>query len=168
MKELHSSMSMSFACDVVFLELILARREICCHHARMIHLRFAGLFLFMLLGFLCACDTSQQQGEPVRFYLPPGDVEAGQTAFNENGCAVCHTLPGDQALREWPTIALGPQHAKWSRSDLAQAIITPGHRPQGASADEFRDDANRMGDYGHALTVGQLIDIVAYVQTLDE
>jgi hypothetical protein len=98
-----------------------------------------------------------QAPEQLRF--PAGDAVAGKETLRAMQCHTCHEL----ASTDFPAphaqlrgVPLGAIQASWSGDTLIAAILAPAHdRPEG-----------QMGDYSEAMTVRQLIDIVAYLQTL--
>jgi hypothetical protein len=92
--------------------------------------------------------------------LPEGQVAAGKEAVRAMQCFVCHEIAGGEfpAPHAQPPVSvrLGAVQAPWSRERLAGSILAPAH----PLAD------GRMGDYGEAMTVRQLVDNVAYLQSL--
>lgn len=123
-----------------------------------------------LLVVLTAC------AEAPGFRIPAGDVAAGKEAVRAMQCYVCHEIarsdfPPPHAQPPVP-VPLGAEVARQSRERLADAIIAPSHRvaegvagPSGGGT-TTSGGTTRMGDYGEAMTVRQLIDIVAYLQSL--
>jgi cytochrome c2 len=109
-----------------------------------------------MVSALAACA-----GERAEFLLPQGQAAAGQEAVREQQCFACHefagsTLPAPHAALRAPR--LGAKQARWTRERLADRILTPAHPLA----------EGRMGDYTEAMTVRQLIDIVAYLQSLEQ
>ncbi len=94
-----------------------------------------------------------------RVVFPQGDAAAGKQALQAMQCYTCHEL----ASTDFPAphaqlrgVPLGAVQARRSADSLVAAILAPAHdRPEG-----------QMGDYSEAMTVRQLIDIVAYLQSL--
>ena len=93
-------------------------------------------------------------------FLPQGQVAAGKEALRAMQCFVCHEIAGSEfpAPHAQPPVSvrLGAEQAPWARERLAGSILSPAH----PLAD------GRMGDYSEAMTVRQLVDIVAYLQSL--
>lgn len=126
----------------------------------------AVLVAFAGAAGLTACTTKY------KFYLPEGDPVAGKEAVRTMQCYVCHEfagsdLPAPHAQPEVP-VDIGVAQAAQSRGQLIESIIAPSHKVpedlEGATSGEL----SRMGDYSHAMSVRQLVDIVAYIQSLPE
>lgn len=122
---------------------------------------------FGALAMLAGCGGRHS---PAGFRLPEnGDVERGKTAFVELGCHQCHPVagvdlpqpPGDSEV----SLQLGGRVYE-VRTDgyLVTSIIHPSHRirrlPDIPSSAE-----SPMPDYTEQMTVRQLIDIVALLQS---
>jgi mono/diheme cytochrome c family protein len=104
------------------------------------------------------------------FRLPPGDVEAGRAAFAELRCHSCHEVRGSAfpaAIVATPVKIGGVVPAYRTDGELATAIINPSHRLTGAYDVGTVSAAGRspMGDFTEAMTVRQLVDLVAFVQS---
>lgn len=106
------------------------------------------------------------------FRLPAGDPAAGRAAFVELKCHECHRVNGvdfPAPTVEPPVpVVLGGDvpHAK-TDGDLVTSIINPSHRISGAykPEDVQRGGKSRMPDMTDAMTVHQLVDVVAFLQT---
>ena len=104
-----------------------------------------------------------------RFTPPPGDPEAGRRTFLEVGCDSCHVVRADgvaapdEAGRKGPELTtMGSHHppAYFLESITnPDAVLVDGPGYVGA------DGRSTMPAYPD-LTVGQLADVVAYLQTL--
>jgi hypothetical protein len=111
----------------------------------------------MVVGLLVAFGAGVAQGQGVS--LPVGNADAGKEAARAMQCHVCHEIvgsgfPAPHAELRGPV--LGAAHAGRAADSLAAAILAPSHdRAEG-----------QMGDYSEAMTVRQLIDIVAYLRSL--
>jgi hypothetical protein len=109
------------------------------------------------------------------FRLPDnGSVERGKAAFVELQCTRCHTVAGVDLPS--PTMAglevpLGGEVYQ-ARTDgyLVTSIIHPsyrlarGHQAVGTAP----EDLSRMPDYTRGMTVEQLVDLVAFMQSVYE
>ena len=130
------------------------------------------LFLFILISALVACDSGPRS--PVGFRLPGGDVERGKAVFLEMECYLCHRVSGVEELPH-PTVnplvpvVLGGRVFE-VRTDgyLVTSIINPSHR----LTREFRGGSlttesgeSRMPDHNDVMTVRQLTDLVAFLQS---
>ena len=106
--------------------------------------------------------------ENPEFFLPAGDAEAGRKAFTDLRCNVCHRVMwGGFAVPTAPTQGpiLSTDHAGWSSAKLASAIIAPSH----SLSPEWKNvpgGVSPMGDYDNVMTIRQLSDIVAFVQSI--
>jgi hypothetical protein len=125
---------------------------------------FAAFALFICLAG-CASDVSN-------FTLPPGDTERGQAAFLKFRCYDCHRVHGvDLPAAEEPEqvmVELGGEVKRLrDYGDLVTAIVNPSHRlAKGYDASLVTlNGKSRMTVYNDVMTVTQLIDIVAFLQS---
>lgn len=88
------------------------------------------------------------------------------------GCNSCHRvagedLPGPVATPEVPFVLGSEQTAKRSTEQLATAIMNPSHAiVEGVDGEAVTSgERSRMGDYSQAVTVAQLADILAFLQS---
>lgn len=107
---------------------------------------------------------------PSGFRLPPGDAEAGLKAFAELQCSTCHTVPGaDLPAPTFPTpVALGGRVVlPPTDGDLTTDIILPAsHFASGYPASQVQEGSkSKMPDYTEKITIKQLADLVAFLQT---
>jgi mono/diheme cytochrome c family protein len=128
------------------------------------------LFAASLAIFLIACSTGKKS--PSGFRLPEGNAERGKALFLELKCNDCHQVvgtdipgPGQSVIAP---VRLGGELA-YHRTDgeLVTAIINPSHRLTRGYPKEVveRDGKSRMRDYSDTLTVRELVDLVAFLQT---
>lgn len=104
------------------------------------------------------------------FYFPEGDVAAGKEAVQAMQCFACHEIVGSEFPKPHAQpvvlVSLGGEKARQSREQLAESILSPSHRvPEGVPS-ATSAGLSRMGDYSEVMTVRQLIDLVAYLQSL--
>jgi len=116
------------------------------------------------LLFAAACASDDAAVEPSEFFLPVGDQAAGREAFVELYCYYCHLVPGDP---EMPGLVgdtkgpdIGARQAQRSREWIAMSIVAPGHEMPPL----MREPQSPMGDYKDAMTIRQLMDLVAFVE----
>lgn len=121
-----------------------------------------------LLGIvvgISGCTPQPTSGKG--FTLPDGNSDRGKTVFTELNCHQCHTVSGT----ELPPIEDGEMNIELggevTRIDtygqLVTSIINPSHRlAKGHSAE---DGTSKMKNYNDILTVSQLIDLVAFLQS---
>ena len=130
------------------------------------------LFLIFLLITLSACG-----GESV--YFPQGDAQAGKQVFTELKCYSCHVVIGEDypdPSAITPTfVALGATGEQKPRLYLVESIIAPSHQfatPRPPAGQTSRDPniksgtRSRMSDYSEQITVRELCDLVAYLESI--
>jgi len=137
-------------------------------------MRYANaLLIAVIFCGLIACDSGPRS--PIGFRLPEGDVGKGRAAFVELQCNSCHTvdevdLP-DPVVIPSPSamVALGGQVYE-IRTDgyLVTSIINPSHKlVRGLPKEQITTSTgeSRMPDYTEIMTVQQLTDLVAFLQS---
>ena len=112
-----------------------------------------------------------QRVEPVTVFLPAGNAVDGREAFLAMRCNACHVVPGQNMVSPAaPRTELGPQLdpelASRTRDEIATSIITPSHVIDQSVVEYTEGLVSPMGDYTSAMTIRQLIDIVAFLQSL--
>lgn len=127
----------------------------------------AGLVAALALAGVAGCEP-QSRG----FALPPGDAERGQAEFVALGCNGCHSVAGVDKLAAGghPDIhvVLGGQVTRVKTyGDLVTSIINPSHRLSRGNDPTTMDEAgaSRMRLYNDVMTVSQLIDLTAFLQS---
>lgn len=124
-----------------------------------------------LLAGLAACQGGAVSGQ--QFVLPEGDATRGETAFVELECTACHTVRGKEdlpaAAEKGPvTILLGGNVSKVkSYNELVTSVINPSHR---LARDPFKQEIEQDGQsimpvYNDVMTVTQMVDIVAFLDS---
>ena len=107
------------------------------------------------------------------FRLPDGDPAAGKVAFEELKCHQCHRVHGVElpapTVKPPVPVVLGGEipHVK-TDGDIVTSIINPSHRISAAFKSEEvtqPDGTSRMPDLTQTMTVRQLVDVVAFLQT---
>ena len=129
-----------------------------------------ALFCFVLIF---GCAPSPQSGRG--FTLPKGDIEQGKVAFVDLQCHACHQVTGADfpAAEEGTDMAVrlgGSVPRIQTYGELVTSIINPSHRIAAGYAKEevTKDDEgreSRMLNYNDVVTVQQLIDLVAFLQS---
>jgi L-cysteine S-thiosulfotransferase len=108
------------------------------------------------------------------FRLPDGDPERGKTAFVELKCYTCHTVSGmDLAVRgkEYAylrSVVLGGETRRVKTyGELVTCIINPSHSLAKGYPRELitKNGQSAMANFNDTLTVQQLIDLVAFLQS---
>ena len=129
------------------------------------------LLMTVALSVTSGCVTPPKSGKG--FTLPVGDAQAGKAIYTSLQCNACHKIDGvDQiaAEREEPelSIALGGEVTRIETyGELVTSIINPSHRlAKGYPVDAVSvDGKSKMKNYNDAMTVTQLADLVAFVQS---
>lgn len=118
---------------------------------------------------LVGCEV--KSNSPMGFLLPDGDTTAGQAAFTDLQCGMCHTVEGTELPTDGDTrpidVALGGQVIRvQTYGELVTAVINPSHDlVKGYDLEAISvDGTSLMADSNDRMTVQQLIDIVAYLQ----
>lgn len=133
-------------------------------------MRTLTMGVVLLAAAVAACVTTPRSS--AGFRLPEGDVERGRVAFSELRCNACHqvagvSLPLPTAEPPVPVTLGGVVDAYRTDGELVTAIINPSHRAalRYDAAVVRSGNLSRMGDYSEAMTVRQLIDLVAFLQS---
>ncbi len=121
-------------------------------------------------GFV-ACDSGPRS--PIGFRLPEGDIEQGKAAFLELQCHTCHQvagldLPAPTAEPPVPVVLGGEVFEVRTDGYLLTSIIHPSHKiAQGYHKEQMTTSTgeSRMPDHSDVMTVRQLIDLVAFLQS---
>jgi mono/diheme cytochrome c family protein len=126
-----------------------------------------GALLLLLLG----CDRGPKSS--AGFRLPNGDPKRGEAVFVQMKCFTCHkvdgvtTLPAPTASPAVPVDLGGRVPYAKTDGELVTSIINPSHKiaPALRSEQVMSGDQSRMPDYGDLMTVRQMIDLVAFLQS---
>jgi mono/diheme cytochrome c family protein len=128
------------------------------------------ILLASVIGFLSGCNVSEEWRNQI--HLPSGDATNGEALFASVGCAGCHAVGDDEfeggAEAGSVRVRLGSKTGRrMSYGQLVTSIVNPSHRlaPQYFSENITKDGESLMVNYNDALTVTQLTDVVAYLQT---
>lgn len=122
---------------------------------------------------LCGCEAPQKSA--AAFHLPDGDPVRGRAAFVELRCHACHAVAGVTDLPKpvadppLPFVLGGKSAVVRTDGEMVTAILDPSHRITMASPAGVQSGRlSRMGDFTEAMTVRQLIDLVAFVHAHTE
>ena len=131
--------------------------------------KYLMLFLwFCVAVFLSSCNE-QAQG----FALPEGDVERGKTTYKSLSCNECHSIAGIEWEGGADTLKIelgGISTKQKSYGELVTSVINPTHkiarRYKGKNANETTNSGiSKMRMYNEIMTVQELIDLVAFLQS---
>ncbi|WP_372718576.1 c-type cytochrome [Novipirellula sp.] len=128
-----------------------------------------ALCLLVLISVGCTPDPKSGKG----FTLPEGDIQRGQQTFATLHCQACHTVKGVtfdtlESSADQKMVALGGAKTKvQTYGDLVTSIINPSHRFATGYAEEevATDGESKMRRYNNEMTVQQLIDLVAFLES---
>ena len=126
--------------------------------------------LLALTGFLVACDLGPKSASGFR--LPDGTPATGRATFVRLECHACHTVVGE----DFPTpsapgpvtVALGGDVTRvQTYGELVSSVINPSHKitRRYPEAEVSRDGESLMRRYNDEMTVQELTDLVAFLQS---
>jgi len=122
-----------------------------------------------LLLLASGCQSAPRPIDALQ--LPHGDPQAGQEAFVELRCHSCHRVTGvdlpEPVARPPVDVELGGADAERIDAGLVTAIVNPSHggvRDMGRRSVQS-GSLSRMGDFSEAMTVRQLIDVIAFLRS---
>jgi len=133
--------------------------------------RTSPLALALLTMLSTACVNPKSSAG---FRLPEGNVERGKAAFLELKCYTCHTVSGvDIGVRgkeyaHLRSVVLGGETRRVrTYGELVTSIINPSHSLALGYPKELitQGDQSAMTNFSDTLTVRQLIDLVAFLQS---
>ena len=131
---------------------------------------YRPFFFVAFAGLLSGCNVGGEGRNEV--HLPAGDAAKGEELFVSVGCVSCHAV-GDAEFQDSSSVSdvrvrLGSQTGRrMSYGQLVTSVVNPSHRlaPQYFSENIAENGESLMANYNDALTVTQLTDIVAFLQT---
>jgi sulfur-oxidizing protein SoxX len=136
-------------------------------------MRYAVLFASLIALFVSSgCDNQRDSAKGFR--LPAGNAESGAAIYVAMSCESCHGIQVEgegPAPADTKSIVLGGSSSNLpSDGYLVTAIINPSHviKLQPGIDSTLPSGQSRMLDFNEVLSVRQLIDLVAYLQTLHE
>lgn len=135
----------------------------------------ALLVVALSTALLAACGGTGTKS-PAGFRLPDGDAAAGRQAFVDLQCYACHQVEGVDARFEGTPAASvklgGEVTLVKTYGELVTSIINPSHRlAPGYPRDEVAPEGTslmELGKVNDVMTVQQLTDLVAFLQSVYE
>lgn len=121
-----------------------------------------------------AADTPQPRAEAKGFALPERNPQAGRAVFLKLQCNHCHMVSGKASqgialpVATVPAPLLDTELARQDPGYLVTAIIAPSHDLAKGTALVTEGKLSPMGDYTRILKVRELIDLVAFIRSIDE
>jgi len=105
--------------------------------------------------------------------FPQGNAEAGRLVFRMYKCFACHEVAGPegQGMKIRTSVSaplLDSRLGKKEPGEVITSIVAPSHKVPESIAKESGGKLSPMGDFTHALTVRQLVDLVAFLRSIDE
>ena len=131
---------------------------------------FTMIVALALTTFISGCDSGPQS--PRGFSLPEGNGERGQQAFVQLKCHSCHTvanlnLPEPEQSADIRVALGGTTKRVKTYGELVTSIINPSHKLAVGYVPEaiMPERVSPMRNYNDVMTVSQLIDLVAFLQS---
>ena len=129
--------------------------------------------LSVLVGLLLTLGGCYQNpSSGAGFRLPDGDPKEGLEVFLYMQCNQCHTIDGmdlpDVPLADPPYVELGGKVTRVKTyGELVTSIINPSHKLASGYAKEMvsENGESKMYVYNRHMTVQELIDLVAFLQS---
>jgi len=122
------------------------------------------------VGALAACDSGPKSAKGFR--LPDGDAVKGQEIFVELECISCHRisemeLPAPRSPGPVTVVLGGETQTVKTYGELVSSVINPSHKLIRGYPEEAvsQDGKSLMTVYNDRMTVQQLIDLVAFLQS---
>lgn len=131
----------------------------------------SGKGLLLACAVICLSACGNRGAEEARVHLPAGDASKGETHFVDLGCVNCHVVVGAElpdSTDSGPVrVLLGSGLGGKTYGDLVTSIVNPSHRLSARyRADEVSAGGESlMSSYNDVMTVTQLTDLVAFLQT---
>lgn len=126
--------------------------------------------LMALLGAAVGCDSGRHT--TAGFHLPEGNVEQGKVAFVALGCNSCHAVTGVDLPKSTvepavPVVLGGEVPEKLSDAYIVTSMIDPSYQlaPSYPKNQITAGGQSRMPHYADKMTVRQLIDVTAFLQS---
>lgn len=130
-----------------------------------------AVLLCACLAIASGCAPAPKSGQG--FTLPDGDATQGKATYISLKCNACHSISGvDQLVTEGESPAVSVQlGGKVPRiktyGELVTSIINPSHRLANGYVTEAVSvqGQSKMTNYNDVMTVKQLTDLVAFLQS---
>jgi mono/diheme cytochrome c family protein len=129
------------------------------------------LALILITVLAAACSNPKSSAG---FRLPDGDAERGKAVFLELKCHTCHTVQGTDIplpSKEYAYVRVvvlgGEVQRDKTYGELVTSIINPSHSLAPGYPKELitKDNQSAMTNFNDTMTVQQMIDLVAFLQS---
>lgn len=131
----------------------------------------AAAAAFLVVAGLVVAAPAPQNESSLTLPLPAGDPATGREAFLALSCTSCHAVAGEADFPAPVAHHAGPELAAAtagkSPDEIAASIVAPSHQVTPEAHAMMEGDLSPMGDFSDAMTVRQLVDMVAYLDSLD-
>jgi len=126
-------------------------------------------FVLLYGGLLISSCNDQARG----FALPEGNIEQGKATFERFTCNECHSISDIEwkgGIDNLKILLGGETSTPKSYGDLVTSVINPSHKialrykEQTASLTTEKG-LSKMKNYNEVMTVQELIDLVAFLQS---
>lgn len=106
-----------------------------------------------------------------KFLVPPGDAAEGRKVFTAMECFACHDVKGEDFPQDSKTPkGAGPEltgmGARHPAEYFAESILNPNRVILQGPGYTGSDGLSKMPSYADSMTLKQLVDLVAYLQSL--
>lgn len=123
-------------------------------------------FVFLCGGLLISSCNEQSRG----FALPEGDIEKGKATYKRLACNECHSISNIEWKGGTDSLKIhlgGKVSTQKSYGDLVTSVINPSHKvaPRYKVKTATEGDLSKMKNYNEVMTVQELIDLVAFLQS---
>jgi mono/diheme cytochrome c family protein len=131
-----------------------------------------GILFLLCLMVLADYGSAQTNVETEKLVLslPQGNAAAGRRAFQDLLCTSCHLVKGETGFAKpvpgYNAPTLGWKEAKQNASNVAMSILLPSHKISQDLQNRIKSSVSPMTDYSDAITVRQLMDLVAYLRSI--
>ena len=112
------------------------------------------------LIFLSGCEVGPKSGRG--FTLPEGDAAMGEEIFTSLSCNACHVVIGNERIKQPDNPQLSIRLGGNVTSVINPSHKLPGNYPLESVSEE---GVSKMKNYNEAMTVEQLIHLVAFLQS---
>ena len=118
---------------------------------------------------MLSCVSVRPSPDEVLMVLPVGSPAYGEMAFRALRCGACHHVKGlpelSHARRRSQAPTLIPGNPEFTAGDWATAIVAPSHEVTWEESDPVTDTPqSEMPNYYDRMTVGELMDLVAFLE----
>ena len=133
-------------------------------------IRLLAITTVFITLIMVGCDSGPKLS--IGFSLPDGDAKSGRDVYQSMQCHACHSIDGIKQLgsegEQAISVKLGGKVSRIKTyGELVTSIVNPSHRlAKGYPLEEIQSDGvSKMRNYNDVMTVSQLINLVAFLQS---